>query len=178
MRPLLIALLACSPLSAQLINWGVKGGVPFNDAIQAAGTFSSNFQRWTVGPVIEVNLPAGLGVEFNALFRRTGYSNSITGGDYTSGSLEFPLLAKYKFPGSLARMYIDGGFVFRHIADIGLLNEADSKGLVLGVGFRYNLGLVKISPEFRYTRWDNQPFQFPNLTSARNQSEFLVGLTF
>ena len=178
MRPLLIAVFLCAPLSAQLINWGVKGGVPFNDAVQAAGTFSSNFSRWTVGPVVELNLPLGLGVEANALYRSTGYSNSITGLDYSAGTIEFPVLAKYKFPGSLARLYVDGGFVFRHITDIGLLQDADSKGLVFGVGIRYNLKLIKISPEIRYTRWDNEPFNLPNLTSARNQTEFLIGITF
>jgi Outer membrane protein beta-barrel domain len=175
MRLLLIAVLFCAPLPAQLLNWGVKGGVPFNDAIKAAGSFNSNFSRWTVGPVVELNLPAGLGVEFNALYRRTGYSTSSV---YNSGSIEFPLLVKYKFPGTLARMYVDGGFVFRRIGDIPLLQDANSKGLVFGVGFRYDLGLVKVSPEIRYTRWDNEPFRLPNLTSARNQTEFLVGITF
>ena len=175
MRPLLIAVLLSAPLSAQLINFGVKGGVPFNDAIQAAGSFSSNFSRWTVGPVLELNLPKGLGLEFDALYRRTGYSTSNV---YNSGSIEFPLLVKYKFPGTLARMYLDGGFVFRHIGDIPLLQNADSKGFVFGAGFRYNLGLVKISPEIRYTRWDNEPFQLPNLKSVRNQTEFLIGITF
>jgi len=175
MRPLLIALFVCAPLSAQLINWGVKGGVPFNDAVKAAGTFSSNFSRWTVGPVVEVNLPAGLGLEFDALYRRTGYSTSSA---YNSGSIEFPLLVKYKFPGTLARMYVDGGFVFRRIGDIPLLVDANSKGFVFGAGFRYDLKLVKISPELRYTRWDNEPFRMPNLSSARNQTEFLIGITF
>ena len=72
----------------------------------------------------------------------------------------------------------NGGFVFRHIGDIPLLQNADSKGFVFGVGFRYDLKLIKISPEIRYTRWDNEPFKLPNLTSARNQTEFLVGITF
>jgi hypothetical protein len=175
MRPLLIALFVCAPLSAQVLDWGVKGGVPFNDAVKAAGTFNSNFSRWTLGPVVELNLPAGLGLEFDALYRRTGYSIS---GAYNSGSIEFPLLVKYKFPGTLARMYVDGGFVFRHIGDIPLLQDANSKGFVFGAGFRYDLKLIKISPELRYTRWDNQPFNVPSLTSARNQTEFLIGITF
>lgn len=175
MRPLLIALFVCAPLSAQLIDWGVKGGVPFNDAVKAAGTFSSNFSRWTVGPVVEVNLPAGLGLEFDALYRRTGYSTSSA---YNSGSIEFPLLVKYKFPGTLARMYVDGGFAFRHIGDIPLLQDANSKGLVFGAGFRYDLKLIKISPELRYTRWGNEPFSYTDLKSARNQMEFLIGITF
>ncbi len=175
MRALLMAVLLCAPLAAQLIDWGVKGGIPFNDAIQAAGSFHNNFSRWTVGPVVEINLPAGLGLEFDALYRRTGYSTSTA---YNSGSVEFPLLVKYKFPGTLARMYVDGGFVFRRIGDIPLLQDANSKGFVFGAGFRYSLKLIKISPELRYTRWDNEPFQLPSLKSARNQTEFLIGITF
>lgn len=175
MRPLLIALFLCAPLSAQLINWGVKGGVPFNDAVKTAGNFQSNFSRWTLGPVVEVNLPAGLGLELDALYRRTGYSDSTA---YHSGSIEFPLLAKYKFPGTLARMYVDGGFVFRHIGDIPQLQDANSKGFVFGAGFRYDLKLIKISPELRYTRWGNEPLQLPSVKSARNQMEFLIGITF
>lgn len=175
MRTLLIVVFLCAPLSAQLIDWGVKGGVPFNDAVKAAGTFSSNFSRWTVGGVVEVNLPAGLGLEFDALYRRTGYSTSTA---FTSGSIEFPLLVKYKFPGKIAQLYVDGGFVFRRIGDIPLLQDANSKGFVVGVGYRYNLKLIKISPELRYTRWGNEPFSIPNLKSARNQTEFLIGITF
>ena len=44
-----------------------NGYLPFNDAIQAAGTFNSNFKRWTIGPVVELNLPLGLGVEADYL---------------------------------------------------------------------------------------------------------------
>lgn len=175
MKALILALLLGTPLPAQLIDWGIKGGVPFNDALKAAGSFTSNFSRWTAGPVVELNLPAGLGLEFNALYRRTGYSTSTA---YNSGSIEFPVLAKYKFPGTLARMYVDGGFVFRRIGDIPQLLHANSKGYVAGLGIRYDLKVLKISPELRYTRWDNEPFQLPSLKSARNQTEFLIGITF
>lgn len=180
MRPLLIALVLCAPLSAQSIDWGIKGGVPFNDAIKAAESYSSNFSRWTVGPVVELNLPAGLGLELDALYRRTGYSSTdrFNMAFLDSSSLEFPLLVKYKFPGIVARMYVEGGFVFRRIGDIPLLQHANSKGFVGGLGIRFTLPLIKISPEVRYTRWDNEPFQLPSLKSARNQMEFLVGITF
>jgi hypothetical protein len=43
---------------------------------------------------------------------------------------------------------------------------------------QYNLRVLKISPEFRYTRWDNQPLRLTNLHSAQNQAEVLVGITF
>ena len=56
-------LLACTPLSAQLLNWGVKGGVPLNDAVKATGTYKPEFHRWTLGPTVDLNLPAGLGIE-------------------------------------------------------------------------------------------------------------------
>jgi opacity protein-like surface antigen len=176
MKKLILIFALCAPLSAQLINWGVKGGVPFNDAVKAAGTLNSNFHRWTLGPTFDLNLPAGLGVEFDILYRRTGYTT--TASTFGANSFEFPLLAKYKFPGKLARLYVDGGFVFRSITDVPLLQDATSKGFAFGAGIQYNLKLIKISPELRYTHWGNEPFKGVDLGSARNQTEFLIGITF
>ena len=175
MRFLPLLFLFCASLPAQILNFGVKGGFPFNDAVKAAGNFHSEFQRWTAGPMVDLNLPFGLGIEANMLYRSTGYSNSTS---HTAGSFEFPLLVKYKFPGKLARMYVDSGFSFRHVGDIPQLMNSNSKGFVVGAGIRFDVKLFKISPELRYTRWGNDIFAMPDLSSARNQTEFLIGITF
>lgn len=184
-----LLLLACTPLSAQLLNWGVKGGVPLNDAVKAVGTFKPEFHRWTLGPTVDLNLPAGLGIEADMLYRRVGYSNAASSVDgtavsvFNSNAWSFPILLKYKFPGTLARMYVSGGFAFRALSDVPQLFESTSKGLVLGGGIRYDLKLIKISPELRVTRWNNDVFDANNghgstLNSKRSQVEFLVGITF
>lgn len=175
MRLALALLLLGPPLCAQL-HFGIKGGIPWNDFINTASTHQSKFGRWTLGPMAELDLPAGLGVEVNALYRRTGYADH-TG--YTSGSWEFPLLLKYKFADGIARPYVAGGLAFRRIGDLPLLTQNGSRGVALGAGIRFHLLLVHVSPELRYTRWNNNVFT-PGapVSSALNQAEFLIGLMF
>lgn len=183
MRALLLAVLLAAPLQAQL-HLGIKGGVPFNDAVKTRNPFQSEFSRWTLGGVAELDLPAGLGLELDLLFRRTGYSVEATepalGPGSTGSSWEFPLLLKYRFPGIMARPYLSGGLSFRHIADIPNLRNSGARGVVLGAGLRINAVLVRVSPELRYTRWNSEAFQSAGglLGSSRNQLEVLVGLTF
>ncbi|HRJ19956.1 MAG TPA: outer membrane beta-barrel protein [Bryobacteraceae bacterium] len=182
-RLFVLCLAAGAPLSAQL-HFGVKGGVPLNDAVKATNPFRSEFARWTFGGVAELDLPAGLGLELDMLYRRTGYSTVDSSGgpgpDQVGNSFEFPLLVKYKFPGILARPYMAGGLSFRKISDIPNVFESGSRGVVLGAGLRFNALLVRISPELRYTRWNNEAFRSAAgaLGSSRNQVELLVGITF
>lgn len=183
MRAALLGLLLAIPLHAQL-HLGVKGGVPFNDAVKTSNPFRSEFARWTFGGVAELDLPAGLGLELDLLYRRTGYSvegaQPGQGPDNIGNSWEFPLLVKYKFPGILARPYIAGGLSFRRITDIPNAFENGSRGVVLGTGLRFSALLVRVSPELRYTRWNNEAFRAAGgaLGSSRNQVEVLVGITF
>ena len=179
-RLVLFAILLGAPLSAQFLHWGVKGGIPLNDALDASVAYKSNFHHWTLGPVVEVDLPAGFGLEADLLYRRMGYSVVGLNGDtaHNSNAFTIPVLAKYKFPGKVARLYVAAGFSFRALSDVPNLWESTSKGYVLGAGFRYNLGVVKISPELRYTHWGNDVFRMTNLSSVKNQTEFLVGITF
>lgn len=181
----LLVILAGAPLSAQFINWGIKGGVPLNDAVKAAGTFNPEFHRWTLGPMVDLNLPAGFGIEADMMYRRLGYSAGTPNASevFNSSSWSFPLLVKYKFPGNLARVYVDTGYVFRALTDVVRLDKNTSQGFVLGGGIRYDLKLIKISPELRYTRWNNDVFAYSSsagdlLNSKKNQVEFLIGVTF
>ncbi len=169
---ILFTILLAAPLHAQLIDWGVKGGFPMKDALDSAISLKPSSQHWTVGPMVELNLPLGLGVEANALYRKVGAATAST--LYESSSWTFPVLAKYKFPGTLARVYAVGGYSFRTIADIPSLWDSNSAGFVLGAGIRYNLKLIKISPEFRWTRYSGNP----TTTATKDQADFLIGITF
>jgi hypothetical protein len=170
----------CLPVAAQF-HVGVKGGAALTDALDPSGDFESRFRRWTLGPMVELDLPLGLGVEFNALYRKTGYfgptgrAEFSTPTDNDANSWEFPLLAKYKFPG-VVRPYLAGGWAYRNISDVGFLG-GNSNGLVFAGGIRINALMLKISPEIRYTRWNNEPAT-GGLNTNRNQFEILVGLTF
>jgi len=177
-----LLLFAVAPSAWGQLHFGVKGGAPLTDAIDATGNVQSAFRHYTVGPMIDLDLPAGLGVEFDALYKKTGYSTPA-GAEHTASSWEFPLLLKYTFKGHVARPYISGGFVFRHIGDIPLLLDNGSQGFAASGGVRLNLWLFRISPELRYTWWNNdvfggQNFSAASLSSSRNQVEVLVGFTF
>lgn len=59
----------------------------------------------------------------------------------------------------------------------------NSSGLVVGGGLEIKAGVLKVSPEFRYTRWLNRAFSayFSHgffAESAQNQAEILVGITW
>ena len=131
--------------------------------------------------MLEIDLPAGFGIEADVMYRRLGYRvlfDSLGLGTHNSNAFTVPLLLKYKFPGRAARLYVDGGFSFRALSDVPNLWDSTSKGFVMGGGIRYNLGVLKISPELRYTHWGNDVFNIPNLASVKNQTEILVGITF
>ena len=72
MKAILLCAVLALGLQAQSVHFGVKGGMPLNDAIDAAGSFKSDFKHFTFGPMVDVFLPGGLGVEANALYKKTG----------------------------------------------------------------------------------------------------------
>lgn len=179
MKTIALAFLLSAPLCAQLFSVGVKGGMPFNDLVATKGGLSGMSANWTLGPAVELNLPLGLGVEVDALYRRIGYQE---GTPYRAGAFRFPVLAKYKFPGSLARVFVVTGFSARALGDLPNLLDQPNKGFVLGGGIRYDLKLVKFSTELRWTRYGEGKYNLTptsgSLAAARNQAEFLMGFTF
>ncbi|MCX6606339.1 MAG: hypothetical protein NTV52_22495 [Acidobacteria bacterium] len=163
--PLLI--LWATLLPAQHIGVGIKGGLPVIDATKLIDRNLTSIRKgdFVVGPMFELLLPAGLGVELNALYRR---GNNV-------GSLEFPLLGKYRFPGIVVRPTISGGFVFQRLTDIpGLDNR---KGIVAGGGVEIKLPKLRIGPELRYTRFNERRTSSGFLTGT-NQVDILVGFSF
>jgi hypothetical protein len=52
---------------------------------------------------------------------------------------------------------------------------------VFGGGLEVKLGILRITPEFRYTRWGSENFRDPVaalLRSNKNQGDFILGVTF
>jgi hypothetical protein len=183
---LLVALIVlATPLVAQ-IHLGVRAGVPLTDITEtiSSGSVLKNLpSRWSVGPMVELDLPAGFGVEVNALYRRVGYEGPAGRGplsgeirEFTDGLWDFPIIAKYRFPGAVGRPYIGGGWTYRRLNDL-LRFSSGSNGFVLAAGVRINAVVLKISPELRYTRWVNEDIQ-PGFRTNRNQLEILIGVSF
>ena len=129
MRPLLLLLCCAATGISQILEAGVKGGVPLTDFVSTAKTvqannyniFSSHINRYIVGVSSELRLPFGLGVEVDVLYRHLNYQNSSGSsgvttvssiGKTTANAWEFPLLLKYRFPTKGIRPFLDAGVAF------------------------------------------------------------------
>lgn len=209
MRPALLLLLGSFSVFAQPFTAGIKAGVPLTDFVNAVqgGTFNytSQTQRYIVGGTVELRLPLGFGIEFDALYRRLHYTGSgnlvdvFTTSRTTASNWEFPLLAKYRFHFPVARPYVDGGVAWdtltgvkqtiSEISPVSLVSSTSSPaelrkkttmGVVLGAGVDIHAIFLHISPEIRYTHWGSAQFKDVAglLHSNQNQAEFLVGFTF
>ena len=177
---LLLALASLAlPLPGQ-IHLGIKAGVPLTDLTE---TISTGFDvrinersRWTVGPMAEVDLPFGFGVELDALYRRVGYKNP-EGRAFIDGLWDIPLLAKYKLGGKLVRPYLAAGWTYRRLTEALRFSLSSSNGVVAAAVFRLNAAGLKISPVIRYTNWSKEGLQ-PGLRTKKDQAEILAGFTF
>ena len=200
MKPFYLFLLSSAAAYSQPFGFGVKGGVPLTDFLDATSqttpslSFVAKTDRYVVGPMAELRLPFGLGIEVNALYRHYGYdtSGAVTGVT-TTGAWEFPLLAKYKFKAPLVRPYIEAGVAWDKLSGLKQaissavststpreLQKDVTRGVVFGGGIEVKLLVIHIAPEIRFTRWNDRHFLDPAgiLKSNLNQGEFLVGISF
>jgi Outer membrane protein beta-barrel domain len=187
-----LLLLFASPLAfSQPFGAGLKVGLPLTDFLNTVnGVTSTTTNRYIIGPMVELRLPAGLGIEFNALYRHFDYTNIVgsTVNAVTStghaGSWEFPLVAKYKFPSHIVRPYVEAGVSWDTLAGVTNAVGVTTKnstvmGAVLGGGLDIHAIFIHVAPGIRYTRWTSQHFNVSGvLHSNQDQAEFLVGITF
>jgi opacity protein-like surface antigen len=198
-------LLGVASAFAQPFSFGVKAGVPLTDFLAAARSqsfsFSANAHRYIAGVTAELRLTAGFAIEADVLYRRLNYEGSSTSvsSRTTGNAWEFPLLAKYRFGGKLARPYVDAGLAWDTLGGVSQtistvlptrtttttsnpaeLKKSTTTGFVMGVGVDIKALLIHLSPEIRYTRWGSQHFIDPSglLHSNQSQAEFLLGITF
>lgn len=194
---------------AQPLSVGVKVGVPITDALEtfrgSQSAYVTNTHRYLVGGTVQLNFPARFSVEVDALYKRLGFeynqfagAGSPTATRTVANSWEFPVLGKFAiFPGPV-RPFVDAGANFRHIsgveqirtglAPLNLLanpvpefNKDNDIGFAFGGGIELKLGHLRITPEFRYTRWGSENFRDPIaalLRTNKNQGDFMIGLTF
>jgi opacity protein-like surface antigen len=193
------------------LSVGIRGGIPLTDFFDNVnnGNFvlTSTTNRYIIGPTVELRLPAGFGVECDALYRHLNYSSSFNAVDVftnnrtTGNAWEFPLLAKYRLATPLVKPYVDAGVAFDTLSGLKQtivstlapnrqtttttsnpreLSKGTTTGFVIGFGVDIKAIVLHVSPEFRYTRWGSSHFTIPNgsALSNQNQAEFLVGFTF
>lgn len=187
-----LLLLCTSALAfSQPISGGIKVGLPLTDFLNTVnGVASTSTNRYIVGPTVELHLPFGFGVEFDALYRHFDYTdivgsgvNAITSTGH-AGAWEFPLVAKYRFPSHIVRPYVEAGVAWDTLSGVtntlGITTQNGTvMGAVFGGGIDIHAIVIHISPGLRYTRWTSQHFNVSGvLNSNQSQAEFLVGITF
>jgi hypothetical protein len=182
-KTFLFFLVAAGCVSAQPFGAGLKIGVPATDAfkvlpVPTLAVFTGDQPRFTVGPYVEMKLPARMAVEVEALYK--SYSFSSAGVGSSASSWEFPVLIKHRFIAGPVRPYFDAGLSFSRLSDIKLasLNHRSNYGVVVGGGVEFNLFLVKVSPEVRYNGWAFRNFDGAQLQTNRNQLTVLFGFGF
>jgi hypothetical protein len=198
MRSLLLALFLSLPACGGIFSIGGIVGTPLTDVTETTTIAGINYLRnstlFTIGPSLQVNLPAGFRVEIDALYRPVAYQIVTTVVDPTSAAINvsasqfrFPVLLQRhlgKFP--LVKPYAEAGLSFDHLSDLqqaakllstqpGAIVQTTHAGLVLGFGADIKVPFIRISPEIRYTRQFSSDFQG---ISELNQAEVLVGLRF
>jgi opacity protein-like surface antigen len=183
-----LAMSAFGQESSSPIGLGVKGGVPLNDAFvvrqQNPVDYIADTHRYTFGPYVEVRLPAGFGVELDALYQTYEYRQVVPAAtiDQNSHAWEFPLVVKKKFLPGPVKPYLEAGAAFSHLSvrDVRELNDRNTWGLVLGGGVDLKVGRIHFTPEVRYTRWTSREFDSPGtlLQSNLNVASVMLGIGF
>jgi hypothetical protein len=144
--------------SGHLFQFGIRGGVPLTDPFETGSWFNIDFgesasaatRRYTVGPMAELRLPHGFGVEFDVLYKRLGFgdlNNSVAliyaYTNASANSWEFPILAKYRMRLiRRVRPYVDVGPSFRMVSSV-----SDSTVTIIEQGYGYASGPVHSSGE-------------------------------
>jgi opacity protein-like surface antigen len=154
---------------------------------------------------MEIHLPARFSIEIDALYKRVGYQYEASGpfvaSQTVANSWEFPALVKFEILPGPVRPFVDAGISVRHLSGIkqirqtisgATLNQVEISnpaefnketdiGATAGFGIAFKMGPVRISPEFRYTRWGGENLRDPInalLRTNRNQGDFMIGFTF
>jgi hypothetical protein len=192
MKLVFLLLISLLPAYSQLASFGVKAGVPLTDAYQdinegARLTFSQLNNRYTVGPTAEIHFLFHLSLEADALYRHSnfgvsggGFAGATPNGIFSVNDWQVPVLGKYQLPGvPMVHPFVDAGPVYHHVSSNNSYPPANpnSPGFAVGGGITFRLLVLRLSPEIRYTHWNQSAFT-SGAMSTNNQADFLVGFTF
>lgn len=167
---------------------------------RVSGQWSVYTRPYAIGGAIEIALPFHLSLEVDALYRRTtSIENSFMNPQYgtitrrAANSWEFPMLLGHQWNRRF-RPFVSAGGTFRRIQGFDLTYETFASGFnpdhsvsrmrldepltqggyIVAAGFMVpRTGRLRISPQFRYTRWTSIRFQ-----PTQNQFEFLLRAGF
>lgn len=132
----LCCLAVAMPAQAQLIKFGVKGGLNLSE-LDLKGYDADNTTGFFIGPMAEVTIPIiGLGIDGALMFSQRGEEQ------WKQQGLEIPLNLKYTIGlGSMLGVYLAAGpdffFNFKDVKESAGFKKKDSQvGLNLGGGVK------------------------------------------
>lgn len=172
-------MLVAMPAQAQLIKWGVKGGVNMTK-IDWDGGYKGNKDNSTgffIGPMAEITIPiVGLGVDGALLFSQKGQKTDFMEGgerftvDGRQTGLEIPVNLKYTIGlGSMLGIYLAAGpdffFDFKKKDDID--RKKAQVGLNLGAGVKL-VRHLQIGVNYQIPLGDS--FKVGNAFGAKNKT--------
>jgi hypothetical protein len=190
-------------LFSQRLAIGVKGGVRLTEDFELSG--ASQSKRYLAGAAVEIKLPLRFAIEADALYSRAGFqvlSSSPFGSSIETQRAnvwEIPLLAKFR---PFRHVFAEAGYAPRIMTGSGRFESTSidfltgnvtrssgaakrdydvSHGLITGGGIEFHLGPLRLSPEVRYTRWNNRPVDgFGShgyfVRSTQNRADVLLGI--
>ena len=180
-----VALMMAAPAQAQLIKFGVKGGMNFSELdtdVKSWYDAKENSTGFFIGPMAEITLPIiGLGVDGALMYSQRG------SGDVKQQGLEVPVNLKYTFGlGSMFGIYLAAGpdFFFNFKDTEGPVREKTQVSINLGAGLKLlrklQVGLTYQIPLQDSHYWTNislAPGAESKDTGAR-QKTWQVSLTY
>jgi hypothetical protein len=90
---------------------------------------------------------------------------------------EFPLLLKYRLPSwKSAHPFLVAGPEVRSQQNAGA-TELTHTGISAGAGVSSDFGRIRVAPQLRYTRWDQNSI-FPKHATKPDQLEFLISVAY
>ena len=157
-----VALMMAAPAQAQLIKFGVKGGLNMSK-LDMEGYKSDNTTGFFIGPMAEFTLPViGLGVDGALMYSQSGK------GEYKEQGVEIPVNLKYTIGlGSMAGIYIAAGpDFFFNFKDIDVANfEAKKTQVAVNLGAGVKL-LKKLQIGITYQIPMGDSFEWKDVTDT------------
>jgi hypothetical protein len=205
MRHFLPFFLIAMAAPAQVVSFGITGGVPLTPA-RSGYSYDNPYLdtgRWTIGPTIDFHIVSGLSLEVGMLLRGYRIVGSIdlpaSSGtvlySYRNNSrdFDFPQLLKYRFLSGSRRPFVDAGYVWTHESydDLGTaacLSDTGSCALpapglpgTLKLSRSLQGGAAGIGEEFKFRRFRIAPevrFTYLSYGSGSPQKQLSVLASF
>ena len=137
-----VALIMAAPAQAQLVKFGVKGGMDFTELDfnkKTVGEVAESSTGFFVGPMAEITLPIiGLGIDGAVMYAQKGKN------EWKQQGLEVPVNLKYTIGlGSTLGLYVAAGpDFFFNFKDIDV-NNVEAKKTQVAVNIGAGLKLLK-----------------------------------